>query len=108
MAEEILAGARNQPERIEYRQFFGSVERVGRASAPEHSDWIRAGELLARYSWRWGVLEPARHLNDVLILLTTRRLGAEVLTRNVQDMLVWARMLDARERQVAVVSPEDL
>jgi len=104
VAQEILAGAKTQQERTEYRRFIRQAEHLGLSIAPRHEDWLRAGELLARYAWRWGALEPAKHINDILILLTARWLGAELLSDNLRDMLSWARMLDPQERRVTVRS----
>jgi hypothetical protein len=90
--------------RREYQQFFRLFGRTGVVATPEHDDWLRAGGLLARYAARWGALEPAKHVNDILILLTARRLGAELMSENLHDMLSWARMLDSHDRRIPIYS----
>ena len=90
----------------EYGQFFARVARSGLVATPDYDDWLRAGMLIARYSWRYGAIDTAKHLNDLLILLTARKLGAELITENLRDMQSWGRMLDPK-RPVSIRPSSD-
>jgi len=105
VAAELLAGALNRGALNVCRQLFRRAQSQGLIAPPEHGDWLQAGELLARYARRFGAVDAAKHFPDILIVLTARRLGAELLTDNLSDMTTWARMLDPRDRRVPVVKP---
>lgn len=107
VAQEVLAGARSESLRREYRHYFVQFEREGLAVAPTHEDWVLAGQMLSNYAQRWGAVDPAHHINDILIVLTARRLRANVISENARDMLTWARMLNSANRRVLVMRPSD-
>ena len=105
VAEEILAGARDATMLRRYRAFFQRIEAHGAVAAPSHEDWVKAGELVARYAWRWGALEPRQHVNDALIVMTAHRLRAELLTDNLRHMRLWASLLSRGEGRISMRSP---
>lgn len=82
------------------------MQQSGTVATPTHDDWIKSGELIVRYSMLRGAIDGDKHQNDILIVLTARRLGAEVLTNDAASMVNWARMLDAHPRMVPVRIPE--
>ena len=87
VAEELYAGALDADGvRLVDRQ-VGSLERVGRVVTPSFADWKEAGRLVARITRR----EPRRKakmqemINDVLLALSARRIGADLYTFNRAD-----------------------
>ncbi len=96
VAEEVLAGARDQGERQDYDRFFGLARRSGGSATPSDEDWRRCGHLLSRYRQRFGSLASRDHQNDVLIVLTALALARTtqtvLMTENDADLNVWLTM----------------
>ena len=87
VAEELYAGALDERAvRLIERQ-VGALERVGRVITPLFEDWKKAGKLVAAITRR----EPGRKpkvqqmLNDILLALSARRMGADLYTLNRDD-----------------------
>lgn len=87
VAQELYAGALDADAvRLVDRQ-VGSLERVGRVVTPTFDDWQEAGRLVARITRR----EPGRKakmqetVNDILLALSARRIGADLYTFNRTD-----------------------
>jgi predicted nucleic acid-binding protein len=87
VVEELYAGALDdRAVRLVERQ-VGALERVGRLVAPLLEDWKKAGKLVALITRR----EPGRKpkvqqmLNDILLALSARRMGADLYTLNRDD-----------------------
>jgi predicted nucleic acid-binding protein len=87
VAQELYAGAVDTKATRLVEKYIGSLERTGRLVAPTFADWKEAGKLIARLARK----EPSRRpklqqlLNDVLIALCARRIGATVFTSNRDD-----------------------
>jgi predicted nucleic acid-binding protein len=87
VAQELDAGAVDPKATQLVEKYIGSLERTGRLVAPIFADWKEAGKLIAQLARK----EPARRsklqqlLNDVLIALCARRIGATVFTSNRDD-----------------------
>jgi predicted nucleic acid-binding protein len=70
-----------------FRTHLRTLDRAGRVSTPSFEDWKDAGRLVARVTWR----EPGRKgkvqqmLNDILLALSARRIGADLFTFNRED-----------------------
>ena len=87
VVEELYAGALDDgAARLVERQ-VGALERVGRLVTPLFEDWKKAGKLVALITRR----EPGRKpkvqqmLNDILLALSARRMGADLYTLNRDD-----------------------
>jgi predicted nucleic acid-binding protein len=84
VAQELLAGARSPAARKRVEILYRPFERVGRVVTPSHSQWKDAGGILAK------VLDDRPNLktklpalvNDCLLALSARSLGASLYTRN--------------------------
>jgi predicted nucleic acid-binding protein len=100
---ELLAGSLHQDQRQKADAFIDRLDRRGRLVTPTHSEWLRAGMILARFQNRYGHVEPAAHLGDLLILLTAERLGAELATENGEHFRLWSRFLPASRRPPLLV-----
>jgi predicted nucleic acid-binding protein len=87
VAQELLAGARSLAGKKRVELLFRPFERVGRIVTPDHNHWKDAGEILAK------VLDDRPDLknklpalvNDCLLVLSARSLGATLYTRNRDD-----------------------
>src|SRR5260370_25579713 len=73
---ELLAGSLQPDQRQKADAFLNLLARRERIVTPNREEWLRAAVLLARYQNRFGHLEPADHLHDILILLCPERLPA--------------------------------
>ena len=87
VVEELYAGALDERAvRLIERQ-VGALKRVGRVITPLFEDWKKAGKLVAVITRR----EPGRKpkvqqmLNDILLALSARRMGADLYTLNRDD-----------------------
>lgn len=88
VAHELMVGA---PDRAALRFLERLVDRfdaVGRLVVPVRLDWLIAGRAIREVGRRhdYEVVGRARLTNDALILATALRIGATVVTRNVDDL----------------------
>jgi predicted nucleic acid-binding protein len=72
------------------------MERAGRVITPTFDDWVMASEVVTTVeenekSWRFKL--PAL-LNDILIALSARRIGATLLIYNRDDFRLIRRHTD--------------
>jgi predicted nucleic acid-binding protein len=94
VAQELLAGARSPAGRRRVEVLYRPFERVGRVVTPSHSQWKDAGGILAK------VLDDRPDLktklpalvNDCLLALSARSLGATLYTRNRDDFILLQRI----------------
>lgn len=87
VVQELLAGARSPAGRKRVEILFRPFERVGRVVTPGHNHWKEAGGLLAQVLRDRPDLKdklPAL-VNDCLLALSARSLGATLYTRNRDD-----------------------
>src|SRR3989304_6334320 len=90
VAQELLAGARSPTGKRHVETLLVPFEKAGRMVTPTHRQWKEAGDILAR------VLElrpdPKSKLpslvNDCLLALSARAIGATLYTRNRDDFLL--------------------
>jgi len=87
VAQELLAGARSPAGRKRVETLFRPFARVDRAVTPGHNHWKYAGGILAKVLHDRPDLKsklPAL-VNDCLLALSARSLGATLYTRNRDD-----------------------
>src|SRR5437667_7998588 len=88
VVQELLAGARTARHRRLAAALYEPFERARRIVVPTHRVWKHAGMVL---SMLWNRLPAVRSrvarglVNDALIALTARSIGAAVVTRNERD-----------------------
>ncbi len=90
VAQELLAGARSPAGKKRVEILFRPFERVGRVVTPGHNQWKEAGDILAKVLHDRPDLKnkvPAL-VNDCLLALSARSLGATLYTRNRDDFIL--------------------
>lgn len=105
---ELYAGTRSRDDQLILDRIQLVMRRVGRLLTPDHSDWIRAGRLMARRVRLQGDLRPRDHLADVLILVSAARLQGTVITANIRHFEAWRRLALAAGLDVMVRSPDEV
>lgn len=84
---ELRAGAFWPADRRVLRRLEAAFERAGRFLAPPRAVFAEAGDTLRRLQADHGYNIGAGHsiVNDVLIALSARSIGATVVTQNERD-----------------------
>lgn len=88
MIQELIAGARTFRHRRQAAALYEPFERAGRIVTPSHNVWKEVGTVmgtLAERAPQWRDKLSRGLLNDILIALSGRSLGATVVTRNGED-----------------------
>ena len=90
VAQELLAGARSPAGRRHAETLLAPFERVGRIVTPNHRQWREAGGLLAKILELRPDLKNklAGLVNDCLLSLSARAIGATLYTRNRDDFVL--------------------
>ena len=86
--QELIAGARTFRHRRQAAALYEPFERAGRIVTPSHSVWKEVGAVmvtLAERTPQWRDKLSRGLLNDILIALSGRSIGATVVTRNRED-----------------------
>ena len=88
VSQELLAGATDSLKRTAVEGFYRAFERSRRLVTPSHTAWKEAGRIL-------GVIRGQRKdqkdrltgsfVNDLLIALSAKSVGAKVVTLNADD-----------------------
>lgn len=94
VAQELLAGARTPSGKRHVETLLAPFEKAGRIVTPAHREWKDAGDVLAR------ILDGRPDLrsklpalvNDCLLALSARAIGATLYTRNRDDFLMLRRI----------------
>ena len=87
VVEELYAGALDAGAVRLVERYVGVLERASRVVTPTFQDWKEAGKLVAQITRK----EPGRKskiqqmLNDILLALSARRIGADLFTFNRDD-----------------------
>ena len=87
VAYELSVNAGDRRTRGLLHEFVQPMERAGRVVSPTFGDWLEAADIVTAIGERergWRSKLPAL-LNDILIALSARRIGAMVLTHNGKD-----------------------
>jgi predicted nucleic acid-binding protein len=86
VALELYAGSDKKDSKL-VDELVDAFVRTNRFVVPSPSDYIQAGQLLRRLQREKGydLKKSARLVNDVLIALTARRIGALLVTKNRRD-----------------------
>ena len=104
VAYELRVNAANRSTQRLVHEFIAPMERSGRCVTPTFEDWIEAAAIVTAIGERdrgWRSKLPAL-LNDVLIALCARRIGATLVTYNAQDFRLIRRHQEFALRVLAV------
>jgi predicted nucleic acid-binding protein len=84
--EELYSGATPDGLRL-LQRLERDFDRLKRILIPNLSDWVQAGQVLARLATRYGYEEIGRGrlTNDALLAISAGRQGITILTRNARD-----------------------
>ena len=87
VVEELYAGALDRQGVRLVERYVGSLVRANRVIAPNFQDWKEAGQIVARVTRKEPGLKSKvqQILNDILLALCARRIGADLYTFNRDD-----------------------
>lgn len=103
VAYELYVNAQDRRTRRLAQEFIHPMERRGRVVSPTFADWLEAAEIVTAITEKdrgWRSKLPAL-LNDILIALCARRIGAIVFTYNGDDFRLIHRHKDFSLRVLA-------
>ena len=88
--QELLAGAIGKEGLKNAETLFRPFERVGRIVTPTHNDWKETGRLLSLIRQKRKDLRTKipTLINDTLIALSAKNIGATVYTSNAEDFQI--------------------
>jgi len=90
VAQELLAGALSPAGKRRVETLLRPFEKTGRVITPSHNQWKDAGAILARalYVRTDLKLKLPSLVNDCLLALSARFIGATLYTRNRDDFVL--------------------
>ena len=90
VAQELIVGSTDELAVQRVQNFFRPFERVRRIINPTYKDWKEAGFTAVRIALKHPNLKSKKIalLNDILIALSCRQIGATLITHNLQDFEV--------------------
>lgn len=103
VAYEIYVNAKDGRTRDLMKEFIRPLEQAGRVIAPAFDDWVEASAIVTGIEQKdrgWRSKLPGL-LNDILIALCARRIGATLLTYNRDDFRLIHRHKDFSLRILA-------
>ncbi len=103
VAYELYVNAQDRRTRSLTQEFIRPMERSGRVITPTFDDWVEASDIVTAVEQKdkgWRSKLPAL-LNDILIALCARRIGATLLTYNKDDFQLIHRHKDFSLRVLA-------
>jgi|SRR5215813_5443309 len=87
VAYELPVNAQDRRTQRLVQEFVSPMERTSRVVSPTFGDWLEAAIIVTAIETKergWQSKLPAL-LNDILIVLCARRIGATLLTYNKED-----------------------
>ncbi|HEY7217376.1 MAG TPA: PIN domain-containing protein [Candidatus Binatia bacterium] len=87
VAQELLVGCTNDFAARRVQNFLEPFERVGRIINPAYDDWKEAAWIVMWIGVKRKDLRSKKIalINDAMIALSCRRIGATLVTLNIQD-----------------------
>lgn len=102
VAYELSVSASDVRTRDLLGAFIDPMERAGRVITPSFADWQLAAAVISSIAKKDGAFKsklPSLQ-NDILIALSARRAGAELITRNGADFRLIRKHVDFRLRVI--------
>lgn len=102
VVQELLAGARSPAGRRRAETLFRPFEKAGRVVTPNYSQWKDTGIVLSKVLGMRSDLKAKLPglVNDCLLALSARSLGATLYTRNREDFI---RLQSVRSFSLVVI-----
>lgn len=91
---ELEVGASTLAAQRAVRGLARAFDKTGRLSAPSGAAWMRMGPTLRRLRSLGREIRRASLVNDVLIALTAREIGATLITNDDSDYAVIRKVVD--------------
>lgn len=90
VAQELIVGCKDELTIRRVENFFRPFERAGRIINPTYEDWKGAAFTAVRICFKRPDLRSKKValINDILIALSCHRIGATLITFNIQDFEV--------------------
>lgn len=90
VAQELLAGARSTAGKSYVETLLAPFEKAGRIVTPTHRHWKETGSMLAQVLTSRPDLRNKLPglVNDCLLALSARSLGATIYTKNREDFVL--------------------
>lgn len=87
VAQELLSGVVSEKGRQNVKTILSPFERVGRIITPDHRIWKEAGDVISTLRRKKPDLKSKlpRMINDALIAMSARSIGATIITQNASD-----------------------
>jgi len=87
--EELYAGAFDKVSVKLLDRIYRTFKDTGRLIVPDADDWQKSGRIVAKLGEKYGFEDKflSKLLNDILIALSARRIGAFLATLNLKDFL---------------------
>jgi len=87
--EELYAGASDSKSIKLLDRLYKAFESAGRLVVPNAGDWKTAGSIISKLRVKYGYDRNylAAVKNDVLIALSSKQIGAYVVTNNTKDFV---------------------
>jgi len=107
VAYELSVDAQDRRSRSFVQDFLRPMERTGRIVSPTFADWREAATVISAIEERersWRSKLPAL-LNDILISLCARQIGATLFTYNREDFRLIRRHKDF---SLQILEPDSL
>lgn len=94
VAQELLAGARSPAGKRHVEILLRPFERTGRLVTPNHRQWKETGDILAQLLQSRPDLKNKLPglVNDCLLAVSARTIGATLYTRNHDDFVLLRRI----------------
>ena len=98
VAQELLVGCTNELAVRRVQNFLSPFERVRRIVNPSYQNWKDAGLIVVKIALRQPNLKSKKIalINDTLIALSCRDIGATVVTLNIEDFKLIRRYASFR------------
>lgn len=91
---ELVVGAITRKAALAVGQIKRAYEKSNRLVVPQAASFEQAGELLQKLKKRGREIRSASLVNDVLIAVSARQIGATLYTQNVRDFSVIRPLYD--------------
>ncbi len=90
VAMELLAGAKSRRAKNAVDALINRHRAVGRLAAPNSGAYVAAGQVLPRLKSAGREIKKTSLVNDLLIAITCRDIGAMLVTRDASDFVAIA------------------